>query len=564
MANSLFTGVSGLRAHQEMLDVVGNNLANTNTIAFKSQRVRFADLIYQTLNQGSSSTSSNIGGTNPVQVGLGVKVAAIDSILQQGNIEATENDLDMALQGSGFFVASDGVQNHFTRAGAFDVDSKNFLVDPAIGYRIQRFGTVGEGGPNSPAFQVAGDNNIKIPIGTGIPGKATATITMQGNLSANASGPLAQTLTSSQPFTSGNAASTAATTLDSLDDNTVNYVAGDQLLLQGALSDGTPVNATIPISVASATTTATTLGDLVTAINAAFAGPTGATASIVNGNIVVQANTVGASSLNMTLSDAAGNTGATSWSSHPLTATTVGQAGDTVSTGIQFFDTQGTAHNITMVYQKQGNNVWNMTASMNPTDGVLTDNSVTGITFNDDGSFRQVTGTGAGNGFLTVQVAGLGTPQTIALNLGTANGFDGLTQVGGNSSAVAREQDGFAAGFLASVSVAQDGVINGIFTNGRILPLAQMAIASFANPAALLREGNNYYGLSSESGTALIGAGLTGGRGSVQQKALESSNVDVAQEFTRLIIAQRGFQVNARTLTVSDQVLQELANIIRT
>src|SRR5205085_12243757 len=111
--------------------------------------------------------------------------------------------------------------------------------------------------------------------------------------------------------------------------------------------------------------------------------------------------------------------------------------------------------------------------------------------------------------------------------------------------------------------IGQDGVMNGIFTNGRTLPVAKLAIASFANAAALNRTGDNYYSLSNESGPALIGAGLAGGRGAVQQKALESSNVDVSVEFTRLIIAQRGFQVNARIITASDQILQDLANILR-
>src|SRR5262249_1919344 len=154
--------------------------------------------------------------------------------------------------------------------------------------------------------------------------------------------------------------------------------------------------------------------------------------------------------------------------------------------------------------------------SMSPSEGTLLDNKVTGITFNDDGSFRQVNGVGLGDAFITAQIIGLGSPQTIGFNFGSAGGFEGLTQVGGASSAVARDQDGFAAGYLTSISVAQDGIITGVFTNGRTLPLAQLALASFANPSALLREGNNYFGLSSESGTALLGAGLSGGRGSVQ------------------------------------------------
>lgn len=555
MANSLLTGVSGLRAHQQMLDVVGNNLANVNTPGFKSQRVRFSDLVYQTLNQAAGATAGNGGGVNPLQIGLGVKVAAIDVNLQQGSLESTQNVFDLSLEGNGYFVANDGIQNHFTRAGAFGVDANNFLDDPSTGYRVQRFGTVGEGSATSPAFQIAGDNNIRIPIGTGIPGRATSQIRMQGNLSANAVGPLAQVLTSGQPLLAGGVAATAATLLNGLDSNQIDYIAGDQIRIQGATSGNTPVNVTVPVG------PATTVGDLLAALNANF---TDSTATLdASGNLVLTANATGPSFLNASIVDLSTNTGTTIWGNHALASTTTGKDGDTVTTGIQFYDTQGTPHYVSLQFQKQAANTWNLTATMNASEGTLIDNQVDGIIFNDDGSFRFVNGTGAGDSFLVAQINGLATPQTIGFALGSPNGFDGLTQVGGNSSAVARDQDGFAAGFLTNASVSQDGVINGIFTNGRILPIAQIAIADFANPAALLREGSNYFGLSSESGTALIGAGQTGSRGTVQQKTLESSNVDVALEFTRLIIAQRGFQVNARTITASDQVLEELANIIR-
>src|SRR5688572_12706180 len=152
MANSLFTAVTGLRINQEMLDVVGNNLANSNTTGFKSQRLRFSDLVYQTVSQATSASSNEVGGTNPIQIGLGAQAAAIDPNLQQGSLEATGRDLDLALQGDGYFVARNGTESFFTRAGAFGVDSDNFLVDPANGFRVQRFGTIGEGSPSSPAF----------------------------------------------------------------------------------------------------------------------------------------------------------------------------------------------------------------------------------------------------------------------------------------------------------------------------------------------------------------------------------------------------------------------------
>ncbi|HZZ81527.1 MAG TPA: flagellar hook-basal body complex protein, partial [Gemmataceae bacterium] len=395
-----------------------------------------------------------------------------------------------------------------------------------------------------------------IPIGTGIPGNATTNVVLQGNLTAGAVGPQAQLLTSAQPMQAGGVAATAATLLNSLDDNLSPYATGDKLDIQGLTAGNTPVNITLPVDAT------TTVGDVINAINTNFPG---STASLdASGNIVVTSNTTGTTGLNLSINDDAGNvSGGTSWGNHNLNLTTTGKDGDTVKTGIQIYDSQGTPHNLNLVFQKQANNVWNLTAAIDPSQGTILDNLVSNIAFNEDGSFRQVTGTGLGNSTISVQFNGFSSPQTISFNFGTTGGFNGLTQVGGSSSAVATGQDGFAAGYLTTLSVAQDGTINGVFTNGKTLPIAQMAVATFANPGALNRIGNNYYSLSSESGPALLGAGLSGGRGSVQQKALESSNVDVSLEFTRLIIAQRAFQVNARVITASDQILQDLANILR-
>lgn len=561
MANSLLTGVAGLRVHQQMLDVVGNNLANLNTPGFKEQRARFSDLVYETLSQATSSTSEKVGGTNPLQVGLGVKLAAIDTNLQQGSLEATNNDTDMAIEGQGFFVVNNGVTDLYTRAGGFAVDENNFLVDPATGFHVQRFGTLGEGTSTSPAFQTSNNTSIKIPFGTGLPGQVTHTVTLQGNLSANAVGPKQQTLTSAQPFqdkTTGPGPATPATLLNNLTSNGAAYVVGDQIRITGTRTDGVAVNDLFNVD------NTTTMANLISRLNTDF-GP-GAVASLdPTGNLVLQAVNTGPNSLSMTIADRTTppDTGSTSWALHTMTVTQLGKDGDTVNTAIQIYDPQGTAHNLTLTFQKQANDTWNLTGVIPPADGTVVDGSVQGITFNDNGSFLQVTGSGAGDPFMTFQFNGISQPQTIGFNFGTQNGFNGLTQFGGGSSAAATSQDGFAAGFLTSISVGKGGVINGIFTNGQTLPVAQLAIANFTNPAGLNREGDNFYSLSSKSGVPLIGAGLTGGRGQVQQGTLESSNVDVALEFTRLIIAQRGFEVNARTITTSDQVLQDLTNIIR-
>jgi flagellar hook protein FlgE len=555
MASSLLAGVSGLRAHQQLLDVVGNNLANINTVGFKAQRLRFADLLSETKKAATGAVSGLIGGTNPIQVGLGVKTAAIDTDLKQGSLEATGNDLDLAIQGDGYFVVHDGIRDLYTRAGAFGVDADNVLVDPATGFRVQRYGTVGEGNAAAPAFQVPGDSSIRIPFGTSIPGNATGQITFKGNLSASAVGPLAETLTSTQPLLAAGLPASVATLLNDLDSNTVDYVAGDIIQFVGTDADGSAVSGSFVAGPAS------TMADLLAALNAAYSLATASLDS--SGNLVLQANSTGPANLSLTLSDDVANVGATNFANHSMLLTADGKDGDTVTTAIEVFDTQGTSHNLTLTFQKQGANLWDLTAAIDPAEGTILDGSVQGIQFNDDGSFRQATGTGIGDADIQFQIAGLSTPQTVNFSFGSTNGFDGLTQYGGPTSAAATEQDGFAAGFLIAISVAPDGVIDGVFTNGRTLPIAQIAIASFTNPGGLSREGDNFFSLSNNSGLPLLGTALSGGRGSVQSGTLESSNVDVALEFTRLITAQRGFQVNARTITATDEVLQELSNIIR-
>ena len=542
MISALFAGVSGLAAHQEMLDVVGNNLANLNTNGFKAQAVQFADLISQNLGGG--------GSTNPIQVGTGVRVASIGTNQQQGSLSPTGGQFDLGIQGNGYFVVNSPNGTLFTRAGSFGVDRNGFLSDPSTGYRVQRTGTVGEGSATSPAFQLAGSNDISIPLGTTIPGQATKTINLTGNLSASATGPAAQVLTSTIPFLSGGVAATSASTLNSLGDNTTPYVAGDSIRLQGTTSAGNTVNVTVPVGAA------TTLGDLITAINANFPD---ATATLNAGNLVVTANTVGASKLGLDVSDVAGNAGSTVWTNHKPKITTVGKTGDTVTSAIQIFDIQGKSHNLNLTLQKQTNNSWNLDATIPASDGTVLNGQVSGITFDDNGSFQSVSGVPQ----LSFQFNGLSAPQALAITLGTPGNFNGLTQFGGIASAAATNQDGFAAGSLTSTSIDRDGVINGVFTNGRTLALAQIAMASFTNPDGLSRTGNNYLSQTIASGNAQIGGGASGSRGTMQQGALESSNVDVSLEFTRLIIAQRGFQVNAKTISVADQVLQDLSNIIR-
>jgi flagellar hook protein FlgE len=414
--NALFVGSSGLSANSTALDVVGNNLANLNTTGYKTQRTLFKDVVYQTLNSGSGSTQQ-VGGTNPVQLGFGVNVGAIDSILGQGNLTPTGRNLDAGVQGTGFFVLSDGQQQLFSRAGAFSVDSNGFLIDPSSGARVQRSGVVGEPTPTLPGFQVPGNNDIRVPFGAGLPGLPTSSVNYQGNLSS---------------------------------------------------------------------------------------------------------------------------------------ALAVGQS---TTTSIQVFDSQSTPRALTVTFTKTAANTFDISTLVS--GGTATPQSTT-ITFDNGGLLVSPA---------TIDVDLTGIPgaanQTITLNLGTPGQTTGLTQFGGTSNATAVTQDGTGFGTLTDVSFDATGTLQGRFSNGRTVAIAQLAIAGFNNQSGLLRMGSNYFTASASSGEALIGTGGQGGLGTVLGGALEGANVDIAFEFSRLIIAQRGFQVNARTISVANDTLQELANIVR-
>ena len=446
---------------------------------------------------------------------------------------------------------SDASVDHET---AFALDQEGTLVDPATGFRVQRTGSVGEGDATNPAFQTPGNSDITIPLGSIIPGKTTSDVQLHGNLNAALSAARAEILTSTAPYTSGGSAVTAATLLNDLDSGTVAYASGDSIQLTGNDVDGSPISTTFAVDAT------TTLGDVLAAIDAAF---TGATASLdASGNLVLTADNAGDAFPTLTLNDAPGNTGGTVFTTHNMVATTDGKAADTFQTSVTVFDIQGGAHVVSLIFEKQSADTWNMTASINASEGTVSDNLVEQIQFNDDGTFRRLLGTGAGGPDITMQFNGISNPQTMQFGFGAPDSFTGMSQIATQSS-LSSQQDGFAPGTLASVNVSADGQLIGVATNGRTVPIAQLAIALFQNPKGLVSRGQNFYEQSLNSGDAQIGTALSGSRGSVNGGQLETSNVDVALEFTRLIVAQRGFSANARTITVTNEMLEELTNIIR-
>lgn len=229
--------------------------------------------------------------------------------------------------------------------------------------------------------------------------------------------------------------------------------------------------------------------------------------------------------------------------------------GDTRVSSIDVFDSQGIKHTLALTFTKTATaNTWDL--DVTSADGTITGSPITGIVFNADGSLGAVT-----TGAITADF-GLGS-QAIDLNFGTSAGFDGLAQVAGTSTAAATSQNGYESGIFKSVSITTDGTLNALYTNGQSKAFAQIERVAFNNPDGLEQKGNNFFDSNRQVTGEPISIVTQGGRGgNVMSGTLENSNVDITRELTNLIIAQRGFQANSRTVTVSNQVLQEIMQII--
>lgn len=233
-----------------------------------------------------------------------------------------------------------------------------------------------------------------------------------------------------------------------------------------------------------------------------------------------------------------------------------------VSASATVFDSLGQQHVLTLAFKKDSkvDNKWFFEVSVNE-PAEISGGSTGYILFNTDGSISKFLHDGAATNVSFNPKSGSVNPVTIDLNVGTAGGFQGVTQLGASSSLVASDQDGYGLGELDSISVSEKGEITGSFTNGVNQLIGQLLLATFNNPEGLVRVGESAYVQSANSGTPIRGAAVTAIPSSITPGALEQSNVELAQEFTNMIIAQRGFQASARVVTVSDQFLTEIVNL---
>lgn len=646
MMSSLFAGVSGLRNHQVRMNVIGNNIANVNTVGFKCGRVTFQEALVQTL-KGAGRPTAISGGTNPVQIGLGMTVSAIDTIFQQGGLETTGQITDLAIQGSGFFVLSDGHGEFYTRNGAFGLDAMSYLVDPGSGFKVQ--GKMADQDGNIPAVSTIGD--IRLPFGQQDPANATTEITLANNLDSSATDSVATMVSSG---TTGidqvsGVALDGAGGIHSVD------ITGSQAVqstftgtnLYGTMSGNTTladmgvddVNG-FTITVDGTTTTditgltlQSTVGDVVRAINeiagvncyldttdplnyeiiversragsnAAYnvVSSVGVATDAANGNIVnrlfgldgIGVATTGGLDHTFTAIDTftptgkpaepplqlqidvdettglaigildLGDGGVTVKASQGLSAGTVviDTAETQHSTSITAYDSQGGRHTVIVTFTKTTtDNLWDWEITLPGQETILEGGSGQ-VRFNPDGSLLSFSYNGGaaslrfdpGNGAEIVD---------IMLLAGVTGQFSGLTGFASPFTASAIHQDGYGMGILEKIAIDPAGTITGIFSNGISRTLAQIILADFNNKGGLRRAGNSVYQTSANSGTPVHGVAGETITGSISSGALEASNVDIAMEFTNMITAQRGFQANARVITTSDSMLDELVNLKR-
>lgn len=559
LTSTLFTGLSGLDVNQTRLNVVGNNIANVNTVGFKSSRSLFRPQFYVT-DSGGSPPSSDFGGANPSQRGLGASVAAIEKDFSPGSIEPTGKPTDLAIDGQGFFVVQSNGQK-FTRDGSFQLNSSNQLVNTS-GDFLQGFGV------DSDFNIIPGQlQNVAIPLGAMTAAQATENVKLEGNLNADGAVASGASVLNTQALTTlgGLAAPDGTTLLTNIADSSNNavpkFAAGDVLTLQGKKG-----GRDLPASKFTITP-AGTLGDLQNFLQNGLGIETGVAAIPAPGVTLTTTGT------DVTL-DVTGNQGAengltlagaaltSSSGVTPFTFTddpTSNPTGESVQTSFVAYDSLGTpiTVSVTSVLESKADtgNTWRFYASSGDNKGGTIGLGTGTLTFDNDGKLLSSTGS-----TISINRQGTGAKTPLAMRLD----FDEMTSLTSrNSELVMTEQDGSAIGTLNNYSIGTNGMITGSFSNGLTRNLGQIAMATFNNPQGLVDQGGNMYTSGANSGVPIISPPLSLGAGSIRSGALELSNVDLSKEFINLIIASTGFTASSRVISTSDQLLTELLNSSR-
>lgn len=571
MMRSLYSGVAGLKTHQTRMDVIGNNIANVNTTAYKSSSMTFSELMSQTTQKASgANATTGVGGTNAKQIGLGVKAGAINTaITTQGSAQSTGNPFDIMITGDNFFVVSNGSENFFTRDGSFYVDGAGNLAMTSTGYNVMGWGVDKTTG------------NIKQDTVTALRIMSTANMTYppEATTQANISGILDE---NDKDVTSANG---KTVNLNFFDARGYSYTAkftfkqssgtasNEYSMELTKLLDST--GAEIDISkVKFGGNSTQTLQTPVT-----FAGDTyewdGTQLKTKADNKVV-ADLSAAFNTDGTLKDTSNDEAAAKTQQETL---------DAIAAAYGY---EGSTDEFLKLYQKDANGaevtvetmLGNMAkATLAQGDLVLTKDKDKPMTMDgrffegvkvifdtNTGKLKQV-GSNVTDFKTNVDFTPLGGNfSNITIDLSECTNYDnkGTSTIGATSGNLDGLGTGRRSGDMIGVSIQKDGMIYASYDNGMTKLLGQIATAAFANASGLEKQGDNLYSATLNSGEFDgIGVDITAGGGYMSTGQLEMSNVDLSSEFTEMITTQRGFQANSRIITVSDTLLEELTNLKR-
>ena len=557
MMRSMYSGVAGLKTHQTKMDVIGNNIANVNTVAYKSQSVTFSELMYQTSQAASGANAvTGTAGINARQIGLGVKTGAINTaITSQGASQTTNNPFDIRITGDAFFIVSNGTDKLFTRDGSFYVDGVGNLAMTSNGYNVMGW----QVDPETKDIKRDTVTPLRImsPENMTYPPEATTIATVSGILDKNDSNVLASSgktmnlmfydnlgysYTAKLVVKSTDTEGEYTVQLDSIKDQTnTNYPIGNLTLGGGAevnketnlaLSDKWEIDGT---------------GQIVNK-----ADPT---KIAFDGTNVVDWDL---------LADAYNYDDSTELQTMKFTITD--DSTDPATTG---------DYTLEQILKNETYSVGSLSGNLQDA-GVFDINSLTANKVTPTGSsvlvydtttgaFKSIGGqTGVTLALSSLEPAGRFEDIDIDFSKTTMYNNAGTSTIAAASGDVNKIGCGRKLGEMSGVSIQDDGRIYASYDNGMSKLLGQIAVAEFANASGLEKEGDNLYKSTQNSGDFDgIGTDVKAGGGYMTTGVLEMSNVDLSAEFTDMITTQRGFQANSRIITVSDTLLEELVNLKR-
>ena len=568
MMRSLYSGVAGLKTHQTRMDVIGNNIANVNTTAYKSSSMTFSELMSQTTQKASgANATTGVGGTNAKQIGLGVKAGAINTaITTQGSAQSTGNPFDIMITGDNFFVVSNGSENFFTRDGSFYVDGAGNLAMTSTGYNVMGWGVDETTG------------NIKQDTVTALRIMSAANMTYppEATTKANISGILDE---NDKDVTSANG---KTVNLNFFDARGYSYTAkftfkqsgGDKTneysMELNKILDST--GAEIDISKLEFGNRSQQKMETKVTLNTDAYKWDGKVLKTKDGttdvaNLADIFNTDG--SLITPADDAAAQK---QQEALDAIAKAYGYEGSTDEFLNLYITSTADKDKQLTIQDLLGNMMAGKTTDVLPADGsaITMEGRYfegTTVVFNKDTGKLESVGGSTTNLNVNAAFSALGGNfSDVTIDLSECTNYDnkGTSTIGATSGDLDGLGTGRRLGDMIGVSIQKDGMIYASYDNGMTKLLGQIATAAFANASGLEKEGDNLYSATLNSGEFDgIGVDITAGGGYMSPGQLEMSNVDLSSEFTEMITTQRGFQANSRIITVSDTLLEELTNLKR-